>query len=122
MSEPFAVRGRIVTPSSIIVDGAVIIDGDSIVWMGEAPQAQAAGYGAEVVAAPSPTDGRYILPGLVDTHCHGGGGSSFPTADTVEAMMTAVWEHRVHGTTTLVGSLSTASPEDLRRQGQMMAG
>jgi len=121
MSEPFAVRGRIVTPSSIIVDGAVIIDGDSIVWMGEAPQAQAAGYGAEVVAAPSPTDGRYILPGLVDTHCHGGGGSSFPTATTVEAMMTAVWEHRVHGTTTLVGSLSTASPEDLRRQGQMMA-
>lgn len=121
MSEPFAVRGRIVTPSSIIVDGAVIIDGESIVWMGEAPQAQAAGYGAEVVAAPSPTDGRYILPGLVDTHCHGGGGSAFPTATTVEAMMTAVWEHRVHGTTALVGSLSTASPEDLRRQGQMMA-
>lgn len=121
MSGPYAVRGRIVTPNSIIVDGAVIIEGDSIVWMGEAPDAQAAGFGAQVVAAPSPTDGRYILPGLVDTHCHGGAGASFPDAASAEDMMTAIWEHRIFGTTTMVGSLMVASPEVLRRQGQMMA-
>ncbi|NMX04247.1 N-acetylglucosamine-6-phosphate deacetylase [Mobiluncus mulieris] len=121
MSEAFAVRGRVVTPDSILVDGAIVIQDQEIIWIGEAPEAQAAGFGAQVVAADSPTDGRYILPGLVDVHCHGGGGQSFPDAKTADEALTAVWEHRLHGTTTLVTSLVTQSPEVLRRQAQMLA-
>lgn len=121
MSEAFAVRGRIITPDQIIVDGAVIVEGEEIVWMGEATQAAASGYGHQIAVAPSPTDGRYIMPGLVDVHCHGGGGQSFPDAPTKEDAMTAVWEHRLHGTTTLVASLATDSPQALRRQAQMLA-
>ena len=92
MSEAFAVRGRVVTPDSILVDGAIVIQDQEIIWIGEAPEAQAAGFGAQVVAADSPTDGRYILPGLVDVHCHGGGGQSFPDAKTADEALTAVWE------------------------------
>ena len=121
MSEAFAVRGRVVTPDSILVDGAIVIQDQEIIWIGEAPEAQAAGFGAQVVAADSPTDGRYILPGLVDVHCHGGGGQSFPDAKTADEALAAVWEHRLHGTTTLVTSLVTQSPEVLRRQAQMLA-
>lgn len=121
MSEAFAIRGRVVTPQSILVDGAIVIKDDRIIWIGEAPEAQNAGFGAQVVAAESPTDGRYLLPGLVDVHCHGGGGQSFPDASTTEEALAAVWEHRLHGTTTLVCSLVTQSPEVLRRQAQLLA-
>ena len=74
MTEVFALRGRVVTSNRIITDGAVVISGDAIVWVGEAPDAKAAGFGDEVLAATSPSDDRYLLPGLIDVHCHGGQG------------------------------------------------
>ncbi|MCI6584089.1 MAG: amidohydrolase family protein [Mobiluncus sp.] len=121
MSEAFAVRGQVVTPNSILIDGAVVVKDDRLAWIGESSAAQGAGFGAEVAAADSPTDGRYIIPGLVDVHCHGGGGQSFPDAATADDAMVAVWEHRLHGTTSIVTSLVTQSPEALRRQAQMLA-
>jgi N-acetylglucosamine-6-phosphate deacetylase len=56
--------------------------------------------------APEPgTDlgGRYVAPGFVDMHVHGGGGASF--SDDARA---AFDFHRTHGTTTSVASLVTA--------------
>ena len=44
MTEVFALRGRVVTSNRIITDGAVVISGDAIVWVGEAPDAKAAGF------------------------------------------------------------------------------
>lgn len=121
MSAIHAVRGRVVTPNSIIVDGAVVIAGDAIVWVGEATEAAAAGYEEEIRAAKAPTEGHYVLPGLVDIHCHGGGGESFPEAPDKEAAMKAVLEHRRHGTTSLVASLVTATPKILREQTELLA-
>ncbi|MDR2114214.1 MAG: amidohydrolase family protein [Bifidobacteriaceae bacterium] len=63
----------------------------------------------------------YILPGLVDIHCHGGGGQSFPDATTVEEALIAVHEHRRHGTTSVVASLVTDAPEVLARQTGLLA-
>lgn len=54
-----------------------------------------------------------VVPGFVDTHVHGGGGGSFSVAERTAA---AVALHRRHGTTTLVASLVTESPDDLLRQ------
>jgi N-acetylglucosamine-6-phosphate deacetylase len=62
-----------------------------------------------------------ILPGLVDIHCHGGGGQSFPDAVSVEQAMVAVMEHRRHGTTSLVASLVTDAPETLTRQAALLS-
>src|SRR5699024_6349815 len=57
-----------------------------------------------------------LLPGLVDLHCHGGGGASFPDASDAAEMLTAVREHRRHGTTSLVASLVTADAATLRER------
>jgi N-acetylglucosamine-6-phosphate deacetylase len=56
-----------------------------------------------------------VVPGFVDTHVHGGGGSNFSTAVAADTA-SAVALHRRHGTTTLVASLVTASPDELLRQ------
>lgn len=117
----YAVRGRVVTPHKMIIDGAVVIAGDAIAWIGESTQAASAGFGDEVLQAEAPTDDRYILPGLVDIHNHGGGGKLFPGVQTYDDVMTAVNEHRQFGTTTLVASLVSASPLVLRERAELLA-
>lgn len=56
-----------------------------------------------------------LTPGLVDIHCHGGGGATFSTTDPDEAMA-AVRLHRRHGTTSMLASLVTAPLDTLLRQ------
>ncbi|MEV5413841.1 N-acetylglucosamine-6-phosphate deacetylase [Thermopolyspora sp. NPDC052614] len=58
--------------------------------------------------------GRYVLPGFVDLHHHGGDGGSYPAADAEQAARAARF-HLGHGTTTGVASLVTAGPDDLAR-------
>ena len=77
-------RGRVVTPDRIIDDGAVVVTDRHIAWVGPAAAAGRAGFGDAVAAAESAPEGGYLLPGLVDVHCHGGGGESFPNARTAE--------------------------------------
>jgi len=75
--------------------------------------------GVEPAGAPGRT-GDAILPGLIDIHCHGGGGHSFATTDPVEAAAAAAY-HASAGTTRVVASLVTASREDLLRQVRALA-
>lgn len=116
-----AFTGRVVTPVSIIEDGAVVLSGSHIAWVGRVADAAQAGFGDAVAAATPAPDGGYLLPGLVDVHCHGGGGESFPNAETPEQAMTAVLEHRRHGTTSIVTSCVTAAPEVLRERTRVLA-
>ena len=58
----------------------------------------------------------------MDVHCHGGGGESFPNAETAEQAMVSVLEHRRFGTTSLVASCVTAAPEVLRARTRVLAG
>ncbi|WP_024286772.1 N-acetylglucosamine-6-phosphate deacetylase [Cellulomonas sp. KRMCY2] len=100
---PVTLRGRVVTPDAVHDDGLVVVDGERITWVGPA---SAAPVGVTVpAAAPVPP---IILPGLVDVHCHGGGGASFPDATDASQARVAVTEHLAHGTTSLVASLVTA--------------
>lgn len=109
----FAILGRVVTPESVIDDGAIVIDRELIVWVGPRSDAAALGYGDVVSAAEGAAPGTTILPGLVDIHCHGGGGESFPDAPDAAAALIAAREHLRHGTTSLVGSLVTADRDTL---------
>lgn len=120
-SNVYAIRGRVVTPDTIITDGAVVIAGDAIAWVGEATDAREAGFEQEILDAEAPEDDRLILPGLVDVHCHGGGGESFPDSTSKDQALTAVREHRRFGTTSLVASLVTGSPMVLRERAEMLA-
>ncbi|MDP9846723.1 N-acetylglucosamine-6-phosphate deacetylase [Streptosporangium lutulentum] len=68
-------------------------------------------------AAPGPghsLGGRYVVPGFVDIHSHGGAGGSFPSGDPDQASAVAAL-HTLHGTTTLMASLVTATLDDLAR-------
>ena len=62
-----------------------------------------------------------VVPGFVDTHVHGGGGTNFSAAVRADTA-TAVDFHRRHGTTTLVASLVTAAPDELLHQITGLAG
>jgi N-acetylglucosamine-6-phosphate deacetylase len=70
-------------------------------------------------APPRPADRDLgavtVVPGFVDTHVHGGGGTNFSAAEHADTV-TAADFHRRHGTTTLVASLVTAAPDELLRQ------
>lgn len=118
----FAVRGDVVTPAGLVPDGAVVVADDRIVWVGALADAPAAGVGDAVRGAPEPPPGTYVLPGLVDLHDHGGGGASFPDATTRDEAMTAVLQHRSHGTTTLLASLVTADRATLLERAGLLAG
>ena len=103
-----AVRGTAVLEQGVVPDTLVLVRGERILWAGPAEQAP------EHEAARSLDHDGLVLPGLVDLHCHGGGGASFPDSSTAEEMLTAVHEHRRHGTTSLVASLVTADADTLR--------
>lgn len=75
----------------------------------------ALGAGAPPRAADRELGAVTVVPGFVDTHVHGGGGAHFSAAAHGDTA-TAVDFHRRHGTTTLVASLVTASPDELLHQ------
>lgn len=120
-SPPRAYRGRVVLPREVLDDGAVVVDGPTIAWVGRASDAAVAGYGDAVAAAGEPVPGTTVLPGLVDLHDHGGGGASFPDAEDAETARVAVREHLAHGTTSLVASLVTAPRDVLLARTAMLA-
>lgn len=96
----------VVTGTEVLRPGWIDVAGPVIGAVGSAPDARPADRALGAVT---------VVPGFVDTHVHGGGGTNF-TAATIEETVTAVNLHRSHGTTTLVASLVTAGPEELLRQ------
>ncbi|NCT89355.1 amidohydrolase family protein [Cellulomonas sp. APG4] len=108
-----ALRGRVVTPDATLPDGVVVVHGSMLAWVGPADD-------APLPHLPAPSD-RTLLPGLVDVHCHGGGGAGFPEATQLAQVRTAATEHRRHGTTTLVASLVTADPATLEARTALLA-
>ncbi|GGS81056.1 N-acetylglucosamine-6-phosphate deacetylase [Planobispora rosea] len=100
---------RVVTPEGVH-DGWLTIEDGRITHVGRG-------------TAPGPghsLGGRYVVPGFVDIHNHGGAGGSFPTGDAGEASRIAAL-HARHGTTTLVASLVTASLGNLARATSALA-
>jgi N-acetylglucosamine-6-phosphate deacetylase len=58
--------------------------------------------------------GRYVSPGWVDIHVHGGGGADFMDGQ-VQAISTACLTHLRHGTTTIFPTTTTGSQESILR-------
>lgn len=91
---------QVVTPYEILSDRWVCAEGGLLTAIGSG-------------ACPSGdvlVDGRggYLLPGLVDLHVHGGGGSDFSDART-DAAVSVLRTHLQGGTTTLLPTLMTGS-------------
>jgi N-acetylglucosamine-6-phosphate deacetylase len=91
------VAGRVVTPSGV-VDGFVEVSQGRV---------------AAVSPGELPAHPRWIVPGFVDIHNHGGGGHTFTTGEPGSASAAAAF-HLAHGTTTLLASLVSAPYELMR--------
>ncbi|MBW8806507.1 MAG: N-acetylglucosamine-6-phosphate deacetylase [Catenulisporales bacterium] len=113
-------NARIVLPDGVRPDGWLRLDGRRIAEVGPAGS----------VPEPSYTDpheqtmdlgGRYLLPGYVDIHTHGGGGAAFSSGDIEQALRAAAF-HRGHGTTTIMASTVSTELDVLERYLSDLAG
>ena len=113
-------NARIVLPDGVRADGWLRLDGHRIAEVGPAGS----------VPEPSNTDppeasidlaGRYLLPGFVHLHGHGGGGAAFSSGDVGQAVRAADF-HRLHGTTTVIASTVSTDLDDLQRYLSDLAG
>ncbi|MGC7093473.1 N-acetylglucosamine-6-phosphate deacetylase [Amycolatopsis lurida] len=99
--------GRLATPEEETNDATwLAVSGGSI---------SAVGSGTPPAGRHLDVGGALVVPGFVDTHCHGGGGGSFSSGQP-EQLLRAVAAHRRHGTTTLLASLVSEAVPELARQ------
>ena len=112
MGERLITGGRVATPDGVFDPGWVLVQDGVISAVGDgAPPAN---------VAVTDASGRWVVPGFVDIHCHGGGGASFTSADP-EHVRQAVDAHTVHGTTTMLASLVTRPVPELVEQVSALA-
>jgi N-acetylglucosamine-6-phosphate deacetylase len=109
--------GRVVTPGGVLSPGWIRLAGDLIdaIGPGKPPGPRPAGLPVTDLR------GRWVLPGFIDMHVHGGGGASFTEGPAGDARSAAEF-HRRHGSTTIVASLVTAPLAELEARAAMLAG
>jgi N-acetylglucosamine-6-phosphate deacetylase len=100
----------------LALTGARIFDGEY--WRHDSALVIDGGLVEGVVAADSPTDARRVpvdgamlVPGFVDLQVNGGGGVLLNEAPTVEGIRTICETHARFGTTALLPTLITDTPE-----------
>ncbi|TDA68669.1 MAG: N-acetylglucosamine-6-phosphate deacetylase [Clostridia bacterium] len=81
----------------------VLIAGDKI--SGLLPEGGAFPAGAEVI----PGEGKWLLPGFIDLHVHGGGGGDFSSGDP-EEIARILRTHLAGGTTAMLATILAADP------------
>src|SRR3954454_25294568 len=96
-------NGKIITPFKIIEGGCVLVTGDTITKVSESNID--AGNALEINAG-----GKYVAPGFIDIHVHGGGGYDFMDA-TETAFLTIAETHAQYGTTAMLPTTLTATKE-----------
>lgn len=98
-------NGNIVTPNRIIPGGTLLIGNGKITAVS-----------AEDMDAPGAVaidaEGKYIAPGFIDIHVHGGGGHDFMDG-SVDAFLEIARTHARYGTTAMVPTTLTCEKEDL---------
>ena len=88
-------NAKVVLETGILFDGAILLDGDRIAWVGERREAEIPAD-CQMIDA----EGAYVGPGFVDIHVHGGNGHMFD-AEPLQAA-----EHFVkNGETTILATL-----------------
>ena len=101
------VNGNIVTPKGIIEDGAVTVENGVITYIGSTAGIPQDSAELETVDAA----GKYILPGFIDVHVHGGMLEDFskPSKAGIDAITKL---HASQGTTTMLATTMTM-PKDV---------
>lgn len=98
-------NGKVITPNAILENASVLISEGKIIGVEK-------GNPNFPDALEIDAKGKYISPGFIDIHLHGGGGSDFMDG-TPEAFLTIAETHAKYGTTAMFPTTLTAEPEDL---------
>ncbi|MEJ1240454.1 N-acetylglucosamine-6-phosphate deacetylase [Chryseolinea sp. T2] len=98
-------NGKRILPSGKIEHGYLLIENGKIVGTGERDEPFSE---ALVIDAGQ----RYVSPGFIDIHVHGGAGHDFMDG-TVEAFLAIANLHARHGTTAMLPTTLSASPDEL---------
>lgn len=99
------INGRIITPYRIIPNGSLLISDGVITALSETAIDSPA---SKTIDA----EGKYVSPGFIDIHIHGGGGSDFMDG-TVDAFLKIAETHARYGTTSMVPTTLSAEKEGL---------
>lgn len=100
------VGGTVILPDRLLRNGSVLCNRGKITAVGdelELPE------NTIVISAK----GRFISPGFVDIHVHGGGGADFMDG-TIEAVRTSCRSHLRHGTTSIFPTTTTGAVEEIQ--------
>lgn len=95
-------NGHILTPEGWINGGSVLFEDGRIV------EVSRSSHVVEQADKAIDARGSHVLPGGIELHCHGGGGSDFMEG-TAEAFRIAAHTHLRHGTTAIYPTLSSAT-------------
>lgn len=98
------INGRIVTPYGIIENGAILIKGTKIDFVGE----RLPSVTGNVIDA----GGKWILPGFIDIHCHGGMGCDVMDG-TLSDVETIAKYHAGGGTTAFLPTTASSTIESI---------
>jgi len=102
-------NGKVVTQERVIPLGGVAVCGGVITEVFEGCGRKPSND-EQIIDA----DGKYISPGFIDIHVHGGGGYEFLSAEKSE-IISALMTHMKHGTTSISPTLSSAGGESVMK-------
>ena len=105
MAQVFS-NATLILPDRLLPNGWLLEDGGKILRYGSgaAPEAETA----------IDCEGKYLSPGFIDVHCHGGGGGSFGSMKT-EDHVRAMKAHLVHGTTSMTPTAGTDKVDEMKQ-------
>lgn len=100
------INAQIITPYRVIKEGTVIVENGKIVSAGSS-NIEVPGGAVHIDAK-----GKYLAPGFIDMHVHGGGGHDFMDGSE-EAFLAIAETHARYGTTSLFPTTLTSEKKNL---------
>ncbi len=98
-------NAQIITPAGVLKEGTLVISNGKIAEVGN--QNMLVEGALEIDAK-----GKYVAPGFIDMHVHGGGGHDFMD-NTIEAFLKIAQTHAKYGTTALMPTTLSCEKDDL---------